>query len=85
MDFSTSVQERDDAYPGQPGQPCRDTKQIMSALLGNKEEEWAAITKNGPLNLLDLPVDVLKEIIREVSYSVLIMSGFFPSFTSYRR
>lgn len=69
MDFSTSVQERDDAYPGQPGQPCRDTKQIMSALLGNKEEEWAAITKNGPLNLLDLPVDVLKEIIREVTHT----------------
>lgn len=46
---------------------CRDTKQIMSKLLGDKEEEWAAVTRNGVLNLLDLPVDILKEIIKEAS------------------
>lgn len=41
----------------------------MSKLLGGKEAEWAAVTRSAPLNLLDLPVDVLKVIIREVSCS----------------
>lgn len=40
----------------------------MAQLLKDKEKEWAAaIEKKGPLQLLDLPVDVLKEIIKEVS------------------
>jgi hypothetical protein len=47
----------------------RDTKRVMSTLLGEKEAEWAAVAKSAPLNLLDLPVDVLKVIIREVSCS----------------
>jgi hypothetical protein len=41
----------------------------MSKFLGEKEDEWAAVSRNGPLSLLDLPVDVLKQIIREVSCS----------------
>ncbi len=45
----------------------------MSKLLGDKEAEWAAVTKSAPLNLLDLPVDVLKVIIREVSYYILLL------------
>ena len=37
-------------------------------LLKGKEREWAAVVekKNGPLRLLDLPMDVLKEIVKEV-------------------
>jgi hypothetical protein len=46
-----------------------NTRQIMAKFLGDKEEEWAAVTRKGSLNLLDLPVDVLKEIIREVRCS----------------
>jgi hypothetical protein len=39
----------------------------LSKLLKGKEEEWTAVAqKKGPLRLLDLPMDVLKEIIKEV-------------------
>ena len=36
--------------------------------LNNRNLEWPAVTKDktGPLRLLDLPLDVLKEIIKEV-------------------
>ena len=41
----------------------------MSRLLKDKEEEWSATMRNKrPLQLLDLPVDVLKEIIKEVRH-----------------
>ena len=39
----------------------------MVQLLRGKEKEWAAaMEQKRPLRLLDLPVDVLKEIIKEV-------------------
>ena len=39
----------------------------LSQLLGEKDKEWTAtVEKQRPLRLLDLPVDVLKEIIKEV-------------------
>lgn len=39
----------------------------LSKLLKGKEEEWTAVAqKKGPLQLLDLPMDILKEIIKEV-------------------
>src|SRR5277367_1665182 len=41
----------------------------LSKLLKGKEEEWTAVAqKKGPLQLLDLPMDVLKEIVKEVSH-----------------
>lgn len=40
----------------------------LSKLLKGKEEEWTAVAqRKGPLRLLDLPMDVLKEIVKEVS------------------
>lgn len=40
---------------------------IISSLLGDKQHEWNALTsKRGPLRLLDLPVDVLNLVIKEV-------------------
>jgi hypothetical protein len=57
------------ATHGATDQRCGNTKQVMSKYLGQKEDERAAVSRDGPLNLLDLPVDVLKEIIREVSCS----------------
>jgi len=42
----------------------------MAQLLNGKEKEWAATAeKRGTLQLLDLPVDILREIIKEVSTS----------------
>jgi hypothetical protein len=40
----------------------------ISRLLKGKEQEWDAIrSKTGPLHLLDLPVDILRLIVKEVS------------------
>ncbi|MCJ1402536.1 hypothetical protein MMC11_005756 [Xylographa trunciseda] len=42
----------------------------MAQLTKGKDKVWAATTeKKGPLQLLDLPVDVLKEIIKEVTHT----------------
>ncbi len=42
----------------------------LSKLLKGKEEEWTAVAqRKGPLQLLDLPMDILKEIVKEVSLS----------------
>ncbi|KAK2626554.1 hypothetical protein QTJ16_003729 [Diplocarpon rosae] len=47
-----------------------DAKTKLSGLLKDKEQEWAAaVERNGPLRLLDLPTDVLKEIVREVTHT----------------
>ena len=45
-----------------------DPRARLSSLLKEKEKEWTAVVENreGPLRLLDLPVDVLKEIVKEV-------------------
>lgn len=44
------------------------TKAVLARLLKGKEREWASVieNKNGPLRLLDLPMDILKEIVKEV-------------------
>lgn len=39
----------------------------ISKLLNGKDKEWAAVAeKKGPLQLLDLPLDILKEIMKQV-------------------
>ena len=44
-------------------------RQTLEKLLDGKEKEWSSvIKKDNPLHLLDLPVDILKEIVKEVSY-----------------
>jgi len=44
-----------------------DARTKISSLLKDKEQEWTAVVeKKGPLHLLDLPMDVLKEIVKEV-------------------
>lgn len=44
-----------------------DAKTKISNLLKDKEKEWTAVAeRKGPLRLLDLPMDVLKEIVKEV-------------------
>jgi len=50
------------------GKTAIDTRAKISSLLKDKEKEWTAVVENrkGPLRLLDLPMDVLKEIVKEV-------------------
>ena len=69
MECSPGLTEEDNPHPDPT---CRNTERVMSKLLGEREAEWAAVTKSTPLKLLDLPVDVLKVIIREVSYCILL-------------
>lgn len=50
-------------------------KESISRLLKDKEKEWSDVAgKKGPLNLLDLPVDILKEIVHQVSMSRTLCS-----------
>ncbi len=45
------------------------TKDVVSRTLKGKEKEWAAVAeKKRPLQLLDLPVDILREIVGHVSF-----------------
>ena len=45
-------------------------ERVISKLLQGKEKEWSAVAeKNGNLQLLDLPVDVLKEIVNHVTHT----------------
>lgn len=45
--------------------------EVLARLLEQKAQEWTAVVemkeRKGPLQLLDLPIDVLKEIIHQVS------------------
>ncbi len=51
-----------------------DAKTKISSLLKEKEQEWAAVVKKkGPLRLLDLPMDVLKEIVKEVGFGGILL------------
>lgn len=80
MEFTPGLTEEDTPPPDPI---CGNTKRVMSKLLGEREAEWAAVTKSAPLNLLDLPVDVLKVIIREVSRCILLLgvAKVFPKVT----
>jgi len=69
--------EGNGAFSTKIPRPSADTKdefsrhqELLKKLLKGKEREWASIgaTRTGPLRLLDLPVDVLKEIIKEVDW-----------------
>jgi len=63
--------------------PSLDPKTKISNLLKDKTQEWTAVKeKRGPLRLLDLPMDVLKEIVKEVKLSV---SGTFKISTNLLR
>lgn len=43
---------------------------IMTKLLGDKNREWHDLTsRQGPLRLLDLPVDVLNLVVKEVTHT----------------
>ncbi|KAG4440458.1 hypothetical protein IFR05_004052 [Cadophora sp. M221] len=50
--------------------PSLDARTKISHLLKDKEQEWTAVAeRKGPLRLLDLPMDVLKEIVKEVTHT----------------
>lgn len=44
-------------------------RDALSKLLKGKEKEWTSTAKKAPLRLLDLPVDILKEIIHQLPHT----------------
>ncbi len=56
-----------DPLASEGGSRDGSVRKKLSKFLKGKEEEWTAVAqKKGPLQLLDLPMDVLKEIVKEV-------------------
>jgi hypothetical protein len=71
-DIMTPEQSSDDEMSAveTPQNNVADVRTKISHLLKDKEQEWTALArKEGPLRLLDLPLDVLKEIVKEASTS----------------
>ena len=65
---STSPKIPQDATREVKMEVTKSPKHKISELLKGKEEEWTAVAKRGgPLRILDLPLDLLREILREVS------------------
>ncbi|RDL36745.1 Uncharacterized protein BP5553_06097 [Venustampulla echinocandica] len=63
-----SSQESETA--GKAAKAGMDARTKISSLLKDKEQEWTAVAeKKGPLRLLHLPMDVLKEIVKEVTHT----------------
>lgn len=51
----------------------------ISRLLKGKEREWKAVrSKTGPLYLLDLPVDILRLVVKEVSNMIMPCRSAIP-------
>lgn len=57
-----------DANTPSPSMTARDqTRSTVSKYLGGKEQEWKAVSeRKGPLTLLELPVDILRLVVKEV-------------------
>jgi hypothetical protein len=54
----------------QPAEASSKHDEVLARLLHGKEKEWSAIAeKTGPLQLLDLPIDILKEIVNHITHT----------------
>ena len=51
------------------------SEEKVARLLKGKEKDWAAVAhKKGPLQLLDLPLDILKIILKEVRLALYMQN-----------
>lgn len=58
-------------------------KDVVSRTLKGKEKEWAAVAeKKRPLQLLDLPIDILREIVGHVSFRHITILTTADEFTA---
>ena len=54
----------------QSGETSTKHDDVIARLLHGREKEWSAIVeKHGPLELLDLPIDILKEIVNHITHT----------------
>ncbi len=56
--------------PMQHAEATSKVDQVLARHLQGKVKEWTAVVeKNGPLQLLDLPVDILREIVNHITHT----------------
>ncbi|ORY66450.1 uncharacterized protein BCR38DRAFT_340562 [Pseudomassariella vexata] len=64
--------------------PSKQPVPSLSRLLKGKEREWMAVrSKMGPLHLLDLPVDILRLIVKEITHTNDLTSLALTNSTLY--
>jgi len=67
-DDETSQYDQDFTVDASEYAGFETSEEKVARLLKGKEKDWAAtVKKGGPLRLLDLPLDILKVILKEVS------------------
>jgi len=77
MDQAMNPEVRLPERPRDVHQAHPTAKDIVSRTLKGKEKEWAAVAeKKRPLQLLDLPVDILREIVGHVSLQTIPSPSF---------
>jgi hypothetical protein len=75
VDQAMSSEVRAPEKPRDLHQTQAITKDVVSRTLKGKEKEWAAVAeKKRPLQLLDLPVDILREIVGHVSSPIHLIT-----------
>ena len=64
---SISAKETEGGHTQEDGVETMIECKSSNSQKGKIQEAAATVRKNGPLNLLDLPLDILKDIFKEVS------------------
>ena len=65
--FNTPTKEIDGGYVAREEGAMTQEDENTVPQMGKEPEQAVTVRKEGPLNLLDLPLDVLKDIFKEVS------------------
>ena len=73
-DVMNDTSKQPEPAEGQAKDRAVESTVKQANLLKGKQKEWATRKKDGPLELLDLPLDILKCIVKEVSPTL----GVYP-------
>lgn len=65
--FSSPAKENEGSYVTQEDDVITQEDEVFRSHKGKETESAANVRREGPLNLLDLPLDILKDILKEVS------------------
>lgn len=64
---SSPAKELEESYMTQEGGVVTQEDKMSRPLKGKEKESVATVRRGGPIQLLDLPLDILKDIFKEVS------------------
>lgn len=59
------------AVPPPPASSQEKTSRLLSDYLKGKHQQWKALYEKRPLTLLELPVDILRLIVKEARYRTI--------------